>query len=532
MNLKERVRRKLISFLGIEKLTENPKGERFTYLSNEEEVIRTAIQEYKAWYSGDSNELLNFYTQDRIHNLANAVYNRNRVNYFWAISTGEYNIKRVHSGIPKAIISTLVNVIGNPTITINDDEKQAKIDRIIDDNDLMHIINQQQMPLTMAEGWGAYKINIEKINEFKKDIVIDYYEAENVDFIYKSRRLIGIVYKDYYKIKDKDYVLLETRRTDGNHSYIEYELYRLNENNEVQSCELTDFEEFADLQNLVIENVPFILGVPSIFFFDEYNRNYGKSIFAGKIDLFDDLDQILSQDSQTVRVSTPVEYIPTDLCERSRTGKPILPDLYNRIFIAKETAPNGDGETDGKIETTQPVLNFAQYSENAKTKLDYILTGVLSPATMGIDIAKKDNAEAQREKEKVTIMTRNNIIDRQTKTIKNLLNICLMLEEYLETGSIPLVKNEFNITYNEFANPSFENQLETLGTAYINGEISTERYVELLWGDRLSKAEKLKEIAWLDSNKQADNLTFADFTGDSVNETTITTDINEESEII
>ena len=82
MNLKEHIRQRLIKFLGIEKLTENPKGQRFTYISNEDEIIRTNLQEYKAWYSGDSNELLNFYTQDRIHNVANAVYNRNRVNYF------------------------------------------------------------------------------------------------------------------------------------------------------------------------------------------------------------------------------------------------------------------------------------------------------------------------------------------------------------------------------------------------------------------------------------------------------------------
>jgi hypothetical protein len=226
-------------------------------------------------------------------------------------------------------------------------------------------------------------------------------------------------------------------------------------------------------------------------------------------------------------VSTPVEYIPTDMCERSATGKPILPDVYNRTFIARETAPNGDGEVDGDIKTTQPTLNFAQYSDNAKSKLDYILTGILSPATMGIDVAKKDNAEAQREKEKVTIMTRNNIIARQTKIIKDLLYICLCLLEYKETGIITLGKNEISVTFNEFANPSFENQLQTLGTAWSNGEISTERYVELLWGDKLSDEDKAKEIAWLDDNKKADNLTFTDFGGDDLNEKSITEDITE-----
>ena len=91
-----------------------------------------------------------------------------------------------------------------------------------------------------------------------------------------------------------------------------------------------------------------------------------------------------------------------------------------RNNVKKDTAPNGDGITDGTIQTTQPQLNFDQYSNDAQNKLGFILTGLLSQATMGIDIAKKDNADAQREKEKVTIMTRNNIINRETNKNINL----------------------------------------------------------------------------------------------------------------
>jgi hypothetical protein len=49
-----------------------------------------------------------------------------------------------------------------------------------------------------------------------------------------------------------------------------------------------------------------------------------------------------------------------------------------------------------------------------------IINGVMSPATLGIDISKRDNAEAQREKEKVTIFTRNGIIDTETPILKDL----------------------------------------------------------------------------------------------------------------
>ena len=510
MNILEAIRRRILKFLKLEKYAGNPNDARFTFICDEENIKIQNLRAYKVWLIGDGNELLNFYTNQELYgNYDEPIYNRNFRQYFWAISSTEGAIKRVHSGIPNAIVTTLVNVIGVPNFETQDKIVSERIEKIKNVNDFECLLTQQQMPLTLAEGWGAFKVNFNK--ELSDTVLIQYYEAENVEFVYKQGILIGIIYKDFYKYKNKDYVLFETRRIQDGNSLIEYELFKLDKNNEVVPVELGTIPELEGLQTIVIPNLKEILGVPSKFLYDPMNKNYGKSIFAGKLDLFDDLDQILSQDSQTVRVSTPVEYYPTDLLERSKNGKPIMPKVYNRQFLEKQVAPNGDGTVDGTIQTTQPQLNFEQYSADAKAKLDFILTGILSPATMGIDVAKKDNADAQREKEKVTIMTRNNIIDRQTKILKKLLSLCLYLQEYLETGTITLQEYDISIKFDEFANPSFENELQVLGPAWANGEISTKKYVELLWGDKLSKEEKEVEIAWLDANREKDNLELGDF---------------------
>ena len=506
MKLIDKIRQGILKFLNIEELTSNPKSERLTFLGNSDEETRLKLKENRIWYYGDSNELLNFYTNEKITNASNPMFNRNRKEYFWSISSTEANIKRVHSGIPNAIITTLVNVIGFPKITANEDITPM-IDTILSKNQMIDKVNQQQMPLTLAEGWGAWKISIDE----KRDVpVIEYYDAERVEYVYRSGDLIGIIYKDYYKKNNKDYVLLEIRRIDDKNSYIEYELYRLKDNNEVEECELTELEELGNLQNVVIEGFPVVLGVESKYFYDIFNANYGRSIFSGKIDLFDDLDQTLSQDSQAVRVSTPVEYYPEDILEHSKNGKALLPNIYNRQYISKGAGMSADGTIDGTIQTTQPTLNFAQYSDDAKHKLDFILTGILSPATMGIDIAKKDNAEAQREKEKITIMTRNNIIARQTEILKKVCVIALYLYQYKTSGQFEIKDFGINIVYDEFANPSFENQLDVLGSAWYDGKISTARYVELLWGDKLSNEEKQKEIQWLDDNKSKDNFSIGE----------------------
>lgn len=512
MNLTEKIRQRVIKFLGLEHLNDNPSSQRYTYINDKEAIRKLKQQEFKIWYIGDGDELLNFYTNQEAYGYAsNPIYNRNQRNYFWSLSVDECKIKRVHSGIPNAIVTTLVNAVGSPMVSMENPELHSQLKKIIYKNDIVNVLNQQQMPLTMAEGYGAFKPIFDK--NLSDTPLVQYYEAEDVEFVYKQNVLIAIIYKDYYKFKGKNYLLLETRRiSKEKDSIVEYELYRLLKDNEVENVSLDTVPELAGLQPIRIKGLDKVLGVPSKFLFDPLNKEYGKSIYSGKVDLFDDLDQILSQDSQTVRVSTPVEYYNPEILERGANGEPHMPAVYNRQYIKKPfSMPDGDGNTAGNdIQTTQPILNFEQYSVNARNKLDMILTGLLSPATIGIQVAKKDNAEAQREKEKVTIMTRNNIIDRETKILNELFTIMLMLQEYLDTGIITIKDYNISIKFDEFANPSFENELQILGTAWSAGQISTNKYVEILWRDKLSDEDRNKEVEWLDNTRMQDNLELGD----------------------
>jgi hypothetical protein len=219
------------------------------------------------------------------------------------------------------------------------------------------------------------------------------------------------------------------------------------------------------------------------------------------------MDEIWSQASQTNRVSTPVEYYDVSILARTSDGIPILPTKYNRQFIAVEGSTDGDGNAKGQgITTTQPDLNFDKYGQLASDVLSNILSGWLSPSSLGIDVAKKDNADAQREKEKQTIFTRNTIIEQETKVIEDLVNQLLMIQDYLDTGTINDMPRDIDITYDEFANPSFESELQVLGPAWSQGQISTEQYVKLLWAGKLDEEGILKEMQYLDNNKMQDNI--------------------------
>ena len=512
MTLNDKIRLRILKFLGLEKLAENPNDDRFTFMGDEETIRKAKIQECKIWYYGDSNELLNFYTaQDTYGNARNPIYNRNKWEYFWGISATENKIKRVHSGVPNAIVTTITNIVGMPQIKSEDVEVQARIDELVKDAQLKNIINQKEMPMTLALGWGAFKIIMDE--KVSKNPLLEWYNADDVDFIVKHGVIIGIVYKDYYKYNKKDYVFLETRRVVERDSRIEYNLFELHKDNSVKQVELDTIPELASLEKdgLTIKGYSKILGVPCIFFYDQNNENYGRSIFAGKIDLFDDLDQDLSQASQTSRVSTPVEYFPVDLIERGKNGEARLPKVYNRQFIASNSYPNGDGELNGEIHTSQPQLNFAQYNDKCLADLNFILTGLLSPATLGLNIAKDDTALSQREKEKISIMTRNNIIDRQEPIIKDLMERLLATQEYMQTGEITIEDFDISVKFDEFATPTFETISGNLSNLLTSGAISPEMYVDKLYGDSLSKEEKEREIAYIKERQQADTMDTSDF---------------------
>jgi hypothetical protein len=193
-----------------------------------------------------------------------------------------------------------------------------------------------------------------------------------------------------------------------------------------------------------------------------------------------------------------VEYYPVDMLERTPLGEPKLPQRYDRSYIATPAGRNGDGEQTGKLTVTQPALNFSQYSGETMSILSLLLTGILSPATMGIDIAKRDNADAQREKEKITIMTRNNIIAQQKEILNKVMCICLKLEDYIKNPGITGFRTyELSVDFDEFASPTFENQIGILAGALSSGAMSVEKYVDLLWTDTLDEAEKQKEIDYI-----------------------------------
>lgn len=537
MTILERMRARIRGVAGSVLKTKRPDDDRTTFINDNEKLGRMKLKEYDVWYDGDGDELLNFYTRENYIGFNyEPFYMRNKKNYFWAISSTEAQIKRTHSGQPRNIVDTLVNIMPFPLISAGDDTN--KLQAVVRESGLEQVYKDEQLPLTLVEGWGCWKINWDKdVSDYPS---VEYVSAENVDFIYKNGKIIGIVFKNYYTSDKKRYLLLETRSiewkpnssaAEGSEGervlVITNELYELPMNTAATDDDTplkkVDLKTVPELESVEerIEIGPFdkLFAVPCVLLGNTSRQwGYGRSIFTGKIDLFDDLDQALSQSSNAVRLSTPIEYIDEEYLERDKNGLPKKPKAYDRKYVMMKGQKNGDGLATGQpVQITQPSVEFSRYSDHAVQILLQILNGILSPATLGIDIAKKDNAAAQREKEKVTIFTRNALINGEERILRSLMEQMLMAKEFMDTGAVSVHAYDISVKFNEFADDSFENKLEALGKAYDMEEISTDMYLNKLYGDTLSEEERAAEKEFLESARKARTEAYSNADGGGAN---------------
>ena len=119
----------------------------------------------------------------------------------------------------------------------------------------------------------------------------------------------------------------------------------------------------------------------------------------------------------------------------------------------------------------------------------------MSPSTLGIDVKKLDNAEAQREKEKATLYTRNKIVNKLQEILPKLVrNVLLARDTYYKQESR---ETEITVSFGEYANPSFESQVETISKAKSGGIMSLEASVDELYGDTKDETWKSEEVTRL-----------------------------------
>lgn len=440
-------------------------------LDFEANAIRNRI-----WYRGDSNELEQMYQQ-----LAEYADKYK----FWASRcTPGMEMRKIHTGLPGLIVRILSAIV---LADMNDFEfdspAQETIWKEIEKENKFRKALEKSLKEVLYIGDGAYKVTID--TALSQYPILEWYPGERIEIIKERGRLKEVVFKTPYNIRSQQYILYEHY----GYGYIRNELYKGDTQVDMSTIDVT-----SGLKDTVFDK-SVILAVPLQVYESTKYEGRGGSIFDGKLDSFDAFDEAWSQWMDALRAGRAKTYIPECLVPHDpATGQILKPNPFDCRYFASDNDMSEKAEN--RINTDQPSIPHDSYLASYCTALDLCLQGIISPSTLGIDVKKLDNSEAQREKEKATLYTRNAIIEALQETLPDVMAACINAYRILLKQPIEEIKVE--IPFGEYANPSFESQVETLSKARPGAPMmSIEAQVEELYGDSKDEAWKQEEIARL-----------------------------------
>ncbi len=431
----------------------------------------------RIWYRGDGNELEQLYGQNPEWTDKHK---------FWASKcTPGMEMRKIHTGLPALIVRTLVSIVLADMNDFDFDGNQKQKDV------WEEIVKENKFPKKMEKalkeilfiGDGAFKVTIN--TEVSNYPILEWYPGERIEIVRQYDRVKEIIFKTDYPVNGKRYVLNE-RYGKG---YIKNELYL--------------GEKLMDITTVLGDKRPkdyafdknTMLAISMQVFESSKFDGRGGSIFDGKLDSFDAFDEAWSQWMDALRAGRARTYIPECLIPRDpNTGEILKPNSFDNRYIRGDSDMSENAKNE--IDTEQPAIPHDSYQASYSTALDLCLQGVISPSTLGIDVKKLDNAEAQREKEKATLYTRNAIVEALQETLPELVSAAINACNILHGKGVEEVK--VDIPFGEYANPSFESQVETLAKARPGVPMmSIEAQVEELYGDSKDEKWKQEEIARL-----------------------------------
>ena len=467
MKIIDSIRNGIRSFLRIQPASPNT-----IYITERLDRRSNAIKN-RIWYRGSPEELAEMYRQ----------LDTDRTKFWAAVPTVGMDIRKLHTGLPAIIVDRLTDIVLTDMNDIILPPNLTDAWKEISAENAFPALLNEAVAETLIVGDGAFKISFDTtVSQYP---IIEYVPGDSVEFERERRRLKAIVFHSHYTHDGREYELHETYGK----GFIESKLYSGS-----REVPLNSIPQTAKLSERVEYAGGFTMAIPLKFFKSSRWNGRGKSIFDDKCDSFDALDECWSQWIDALRKGRTKEYIPENMLPRDpKTGVVLQPNPFDNAYIATQSvmvegvAPH--------IETVQPSIPVESYLGTYITALDLCLQGLISPSTLGIDVKKLDNAEAQREKEKATLYTRNSIIAALQSTLPALIDSIFMAYDTFYKRPVSDIAGKVEIPFGEYANPSFESQVETCGKARQFGLMSVETMLDELYGDTRTAEWKREEAA-------------------------------------
>lgn len=436
--------------------------------TRELEVIQSQL-----WYQGDAEELFQFFHQTEF-----------KTGMFWGSAPADRKIRKIHSGLPAVIADTLAYIVKSDLDNIEAPPEWEMMEKSMDFRKLIG----QAITDTLVSGDGAFKISVDtNLSEYP---IVEFISGDRVDIDYERSIIQAITFKTRYYYKSVWYELHEK------YSKGKIETNLFDSNGSERS--LSTIPSLAGIEPIVEFDGDYIMAVPLMFYSSKKYKGRGKSIFSGgKSQCFDALDETISQWIDAIRAGRVIKYIPETLIPRDpNNGSLLSVNSFGAEVIALR---GGLNEGTDKIDVSQPDIKYEAFVSTYTNAMLMCLQGIISPATLGIDLGRMSSAEAQREKKDVTGDTRNTITSALEKQLPELINAMLMTYSNI-LGNTP-ERQDVTVSFGEYGAPDFDSRVETIGKAATYGVMSIESQVDELWGGSKDDEFKAAEVQRIKQEK-------------------------------
>lgn len=432
------------------------------------------IIECLIWYRGKAAELDQFYKQITADSVTREM--------FWAANTKR--TRKIHTGLPAKIVDTLAYLVKSDMDSVSfakeqDGEKWDKI--CADENfDFVKTVGKGIVGALTA-GDGAWKISVD--NRVASVPLVEFYSADRVEYEMHYGIVCGVDFITDIPYKKKNLKLREKYRKGS----VSYELYDGDYKYDKKAL-----KKITGLSDISFKNkTSLMFAVPFKIFENPEHPSRGKSIFDGKTDDFDAFDEIVSQWIDSYRKGRVQRYIPENLIPRNEYDGSLKPNnpFDNEYVSIMDSVAEGGSSSNERVQVVQPEIPYEAFESGYAKCLDLCLQGIISPATLGIDLGKMSSGEAQREKKDVTGITRNTITAELEKALPRLVSAILTAYDIMTDGAVSIY--EPKVSFGEYGAPDFDSRVETVSKASASGTMSIETQVDEMWGS--SKDEEWKE---------------------------------------
>ena len=469
-------------------------------------------EENYLWYKANPDYLMWFYTrgivQNGLQNIMNQFLARNWVSYYWTTSALETEIKRTHSGLPRQTITFIDRALGDPMFKLEDKGQEKQLKTILKSNNALSTFSKQKR-LDAVIGDGAFIVNIDSV--LSEHPILEYIDGRDCQFEFVGDKITAVLVFKRYNVNGEIYTCVERRTTERKKhlitgknktlSVIEYALFRNDSERGFIECPLSTIEQTKGLKERNVYDLPFMLAIPCMREIDDESKR-GVSMFRGRLDIFDDLDQSLSMESNTLRASTPVEYLDENSLEHDDDGNAIKPSVYGKQFITYKGSANYNEASKG-ITTVFYNIDYTKLSVESQENVSRALNGWISPASFGFDISRKDNALAQREKEKITIQTLKDYKEYLIPIYENVSKVLIACDNLMQNAKYKYEDIKVEVAFKDYATPSLSEKINTYKDAVKDGVMSVERFIQECYGDESEESQEREKQAILKSLNQS-----------------------------